>query len=85
MTLLSGRDIRTVSREELELEAKRLEKQIIQIRREIGMRTKNDDWVWGFRDGTNYYDFGKDFSYAANYVEEKYGSGSSHRLQKIYI
>lgn len=87
INVLDGRDIRSVSRVELQ----RISEQLMRITRtlnqEVGMRTASDSFVYGWKktDGSGEYVTFATFQEAWAEAEKQLGSGGGYRVHNVHL
>lgn len=84
LNVLRGLDPRTVSRDELKAEVNNLLAAARLLEREIGMRSKNDEFRWGFQHKGSYIGY-ESMDEAVKDAERTLGEGGRHRITKVYI
>lgn len=84
INVLDGRDIRSVSRAELQ----RISEQLMRITRtlnsEIGMRNEKDEFVFGWREGGQYVTFDTE-PQAFEAARKEFGEGGEYKVQKVHL
>ena len=81
---LNGRDIRSIPRTELQQISEQLQRVTRALNQEIGMRNKEDSFVWGWRQAGAYITF-DDQQEAWREAEKQLGEGGGYRVQKVYL
>lgn len=84
LNVLNGLDPRTVSRDEIQAEVDAMERIIRNLKSEIAMRNKNDDFMWGFKDGVSWVAC-PNMDEAVAAAEKTFGEGGRHRITKVYL
>jgi hypothetical protein len=87
INVLDGRDIRSVSREELQRISEQLMKITRTLNQEIGMRNASDSFVYGWKnnDGSGTYTTFDTLQEAWAEAEKQLGSGGGYRVQKVHL
>lgn len=87
INVLDGRDIRSVSRVELQRISEQLMKITRTLNQEIGMRNASDSFVYGWKnnDGSGTYTTFDTNEEAYAMANKEFGDGGAYRVQNVHL